>query len=180
MAALRAPVAEEGGSAAEGSAEPVYATARERDEALVPQLEALIRDYPRSKAAVTAGYLHGAALLRLGRLEEARVSLESFLARHTDSDLAASARRTLARVEISAGKPEAAIAHLTGLAEHPSSLAPADAVLMDLGAAQELAGETEAAAKSYQRVITDFPQSSFAADAGRAVTRLGVPGKATS
>jgi TolA-binding protein len=62
------------------------------------------------------------------------------------------------------------------LATQKDGKMPVDAVLMRLGRAYELAGKGNDARQTYQRVVDEFPQSSYAALARKELEKSRIAG----
>ncbi|MGH9372709.1 MAG: tetratricopeptide repeat protein [Vicinamibacterales bacterium] len=73
----------------------------------------------------------------------------------------------MAEAQIAQGKFESAIAVYTELSRDTNSTLPLDSVLLQLGRAYARAGRKEEAVRSFTRVVDEFPQSPYAADARR-------------
>jgi len=155
--------------------ETTFNSANERDTAVLASLDELLATYPSSKAAVEGAYLRGAVLLNLGRAEEARTALDSFVKDYGSSELLPAARRAEAEADLQTGHTDEALAILQDLVDNPTVLFPADAALMALARGQETSGLTEKAQETYRRVALEHPDSIYAGDAGQAVARLSAP-----
>jgi TolA-binding protein len=70
-------------------------------------------------------------------------------------------------VQVAQGKYDDAIAVYTELTRDSNSPIPLDGVLMQLGRAQARAGNREEAARTFGRIVEEFPLSAYAADARR-------------
>ena len=73
----------------------------------------------------------------------------------------------MAEAQVAQGKFDNAIAIYTELSRDTNSTLPLDSVLMHLGRAYARAGKKEEAVRSFTRVVDEFPQSAYAADARR-------------
>ena len=73
------------------------------------------------------------------------------------------------------GKYDNAISIYTELSRDPNSQIPVDGVLMQLGRTYTRAGRKEEAAGAYNRIISEFPQSIYGADARRELETVKKP-----
>lgn len=92
-------------------------------------------------------------------------------AREGQAEVAASAELDAARLLASQGKKNEAIDRLKRAIESPSSPAPKDALLFALGEIYEESGSASDARATFQRLITDYPNSPYRNDA-----RQKIPG----
>jgi tetratricopeptide (TPR) repeat protein len=90
-------------------------------------------------------------------------------ARQSRSETAAAAEIDAARQLAADGKANEAIERLKRAIESPSSAAPKDALLFALAGIYEQTGAAADARATYQRLITDYPNSPYRADARQKV-----------
>lgn len=141
-----------------------FASPKERAEATLKAFQEVAAAYPSSAAAVTANYEAAGQLLLLGRPAEAEALYESVIA--SGSDLyAPMARMGLAQAKLSAGKTDEAVKLYTDLSADRDGALPVDGVLMKLGEAYAKAGKTDEAKAAYKRVVDEFAQSPYVAEA---------------
>jgi TolA-binding protein len=156
---------------APGSPAPVqqpgtYPTEQAKLEAALPLLLEAADRYPSSDAGIAARYTAASILAQLGRYAEAEQRYQE-VADKGSGIYARTARLGLADVQVAQGKYDDAIAIYTEMSRDANSQLPVDSVLMQLGRAYARAGRTEEAAGAFNRVIGEFPQSVYAADARR-------------
>ena len=156
---------------APGSPAPVqqpgtYPTEQAKLEAALPLLLEAADRYPSSDAGIAARYTAASILARLGRYAEAEQRYQE-VADKGSGIYARTARLGLADVQVAQGKYDNAIAIYTEMSRDANSQLPVDSVLMQLGRAYARAGRAEEAAGAFNRVIAEFPQSLYAADARR-------------
>jgi tetratricopeptide (TPR) repeat protein len=98
-------------------------------------------------------------------------SLEVFekAARQSHSESAAAAEIDAAKSLAAEGKTTEAIDRLKRAIESPASAAPKDALLFTLAGIYEQSGSPADARATYQRLITDYPNSPYRADARQKV-----------
>jgi tetratricopeptide (TPR) repeat protein len=90
-------------------------------------------------------------------------------ARQSKSETAAAAEIDAARLLAAQGKTTEAIDRLKRAIESPSTAAPKDALLFTLASIYEQSGSPADARATYQRLITDYPNSPYRADARQKV-----------
>ena len=162
LAAIDTPLA--GTPAAAGAPKP-FANAAERDKEVELHLK---------KAADHPGTAAGqAAILILASRGKTPNPVESFsrAARDGKAEVAAAAELDAARLLASQGKKNEAIDRLKRAIESPVSAAPKDALLFALGEIYEDSGSASDAHATFQRLITDYPNSPYRNDA-----RQKIPG----
>ncbi len=110
-------------------------------------------------------------ILAAGGVEKPGRALEVFekAARQSRSESAAAAEIDAAKMLAAQGKTAEAIDRLKRAIESPASPAPKDALLFALGAIYEQSGSPADARATYQRLITDYPNSPYRADARQKV-----------
>lgn len=165
LAALDTPIAGQPAAAGGPPAPKTYPSAAERDKAAETHLR---------KAAGIGGTAPGraAAMILAARstAPDAAATLER-LAREGKAEVAASAELDAARLLAAQGKKTEAIERLKRAIESPASAAPKDALLFALGQIYEESGSPTDARATYQRLISDYPNSPYRADA-----RQKIPG----
>ena len=154
-----------------GSPAPVqqpgtYATEQAKLEAALPRLVEAADAYPKTDAGISARYTAASVLARLGRYPEAEQQYQQVV-QNGKGIYARTARLGLADVQLAQGKFDNAIAIYTEMSRDPNSQIPIDSVLMQLGRAYVRAGRAAEAATAFNRVISEFPQSLYTADARR-------------
>jgi tetratricopeptide (TPR) repeat protein len=90
-------------------------------------------------------------------------------ARQSKSESAAAAEIDAAKSLAAQGKTTEAIDRLKRAIESPTSAAPKDALLFTLASIYEQSGASADARATYQRLITDYPNSPYRADARQKV-----------
>ena len=157
---------------APGSPPPVqqpgtYPTERAKLDASLPLFVEAANRYPSTDAGLSARYSAAGILAQLGRQAEAEQAYQEVVDKAGRSIYGRTARLGLADVQAAQGKYDAAIAIYTELSRDPDSQIPVDSVLMQLGRTYARAGRTEEAAGAFNRIISEFPQSLYVADARR-------------
>jgi hypothetical protein len=133
--------------------------------------------YPDTPSGLTARYRAATGLAALGRHDEAADQYSQVIDHDDAGVYTRMATLGLADVELARGGFDAAITLLeesTGPAA--AEELPVDGVLMRLGHAYTLAGRPDDARATFQRVLDDFPQSLYAANAERELETLQAQG----
>ncbi len=157
---------------APGSPMPVqqagtFQTEQAKFEAALPKLMETADQYPSADAGLTARYYAASALASLGRYPEAEQRFQEVADQAGSKIYGRTARLGQADAQVAQGKYDSAIAIYKELATSAKDHIPADGVLMALGRASVRAGKKEEATRAFQRVIDEFPNSVYAADARR-------------
>ena len=124
-----------------------YPTEQAKLEATLPKFQAAGDAFPSSEAGITARYHLATNLATLGRFDEAIKGYDQVLA-SGNALLARSARLGKAEVQLRAGQYDPAIATLKQIVDQKDAALPAEALLMELARAYQLAGKTEDARKT--------------------------------
>jgi TolA-binding protein len=156
---------------APGSAPPVqqagtFLTQQAKLEAALPKFIEAADKYPTSGAGIAARYHAAGILATLGRYSEAEQQYQNVVSRAGTGIYSETAKLGLADAQVAQQKYDSAIAIYTELSRNSQQM-PLDGVLMQLGRAYTLAGKKSEATSTFTRVTTDFPQSTYAADAQR-------------
>lgn len=159
LAALEAPLLGQPGAT---GAPKTYATAAEREREALEHLR---------KAAARPSTAPGRAAVVILAAREAKGADASQVlarvAREGKAEVAAAAEIDAARLLAERGKTTEAIERLKRAIDSPSAAAPKDALLFALAEIYEKAGSTADARVLYQRLVNDYPNSPYRADARR-------------
>ena len=113
-----------------------------------------------------ARFYQGAALYRLGRLDEAAATLETVVEESGAGEtVGGTARVMLARVHVAAGQQEKAILLLESIVDQDERLVPPDVALLELGRIHNDAGNSAQARLLWQRVVDEYPLTISAPEA---------------
>jgi TolA-binding protein len=153
-----------------GSAPPLpqpgtFQTQQAKLEAALPKFMEAADTHPNSDAGITARYHAAGVLAGLGRYQEAEQRFKEVSDKAGSSIYGRTAKLGLAESQIAQGKYDPAIAIYTDLSRDTASQLPLDSVLMQLGRAYVRAGKKEEAIRAFNRVVEEFPQSTYVADA---------------
>jgi len=169
----QAPVESELAEGAERPTGPVFRTAEEKHRKAAAAFDGVARQWPSLAAGRRARYYAALCRIELGDLPSARTALTEIAAAKAESPLdAALARLALAEVEHRGGQLDKAIDSFRQMADDSALPLPRDYALMRLGASLEEARRLQEAGASYRRVVDEFPQSVYAAEARRRMEYL--------
>jgi TolA-binding protein len=155
-----------------GSPPPVprpgtFQSEREKLEASLPKFLDSANAYPNTTPGIAARFHAAGILAELGRHAEAEQRYKEVVDKAGRTIYGTTARLGMAEAQIAQGKFDGAIAIYSELSRDTNSTLPLDSVLMHLGRAYARAGKKEEAVRSFTRVVEEFPQSAYAADARR-------------
>jgi predicted negative regulator of RcsB-dependent stress response len=149
-----------------------FPTEKARSEAALPKLDAVAAAYPKTKAGISATYRAAGLLVDLDRVAEAEQRFNQVVALDASGVYGRMAQLGLASLQIQAKKYDQAISTLQALSQRTDGDLPVDGILMQLGHAYRAAGRTPEAVRAYTRVVDEFPQSAYAADARKQLDEL--------
>ena len=118
-----------------------------------------------------ADYLTAQAQIQSNQLANAETLLATFATKHPDSIFVGNLPVTIANLSIQQGDPQTALRVLNEHASDP--IANHSDYLLALARAQQVAGNTDAAAKTFRRIYLGYPLSSEAAQAKLQLQTLG-------
>ena len=144
-----------------------YATEQAKLDAALPQLLKAADAYPNTDAGITARYHAAGVLAGLGRYAEAEQRYQEVVDKAGSRVYGRTAKLGLADVQVLQGKYDSAIKIYQEATTDSKSQLPIDGVLMQLGRAYMKAGKKNEAAHAFTRVVEEFPQSAYAAEARR-------------
>ena len=144
-----------------------YPTEQAKLEAALPKLQQAADAYPNTDAGITARYHLAGVLAALARYAEAEQRYKEVVDKAGSRLYGRTAKLGLADAEVAQGKYDDAIRIYQELSTDKNSQLPVDGVLMQLGRAYKKAGKKNEAAHAFTRVVEEFPQSLYAADARR-------------
>jgi len=149
-----------------------FTSSAERDQKVLEQAEAILSRFSSADAVPKALYYKGLALANLGRFDAAVDVLDRVVRDYPRDFLAPMARYQMARVREAEGNPREALTYFQALAADPGgTLAPEEGIL-GIARCYEALGEREEALRSYQRILVEFPDSAYLADARAKVDEL--------
>jgi len=169
----RQPIAGDG-----ASAPGAFATAKDRAAAVVEAADTMLRTYGRGPASDWARYHRAAALLEMGRKDEAAETLAPVL-QSADPGLLSSLSRLLSgRIEEARGNYDKAASEYALAATTAGPDFPPEVALMDQARCLSSAGKTQDALAAYQKILDTYPASPLASKISQRIQELkgGGPG----
>jgi tetratricopeptide (TPR) repeat protein len=151
---------------------PSFPTERARAEAALAKFKAAADAYPDTEAGIFARYREGALQIALGNETEAIAAYEQVIAKAGDRVYGQMARLGLAEAQAKSGKYDDAINAYKELAQLKDGPLPIDGVLMQLGLTYRDAGKSTDAQQTFNRIVNEFPESPFVADAKKEIDSL--------
>jgi tetratricopeptide (TPR) repeat protein len=150
-----------------------YPTITARAEAALQKFTQLANEYPSTKAGIAARYYAASALSMLGRPADAVTRYQEVVDRAGTSNFyGRMAQLGTIEAQVQAKQYDQAIAKAQALANASDDSLPRDAMLMELGRAYAAAGKKTEAKQTFDKVLTEFPDSSFADEAKGLLTSL--------
>jgi TolA-binding protein len=145
-----------------------FPTEAARAEAALPLFLDAADRFPTTTPGVAARFHAAGLLASLGRFDEAEQRYQEVIEHAGGGSIyGRTARLGLAEVQVAQGRYDNAIAVYTELSRDSGSPIPLDGVLMQLGRAYARAGNRDEAARTFNRIVEEFPLSAYAADARR-------------
>ena len=157
-----------------GATQPAgtYPTEQARDEAAVKAFQDVAAAYGSTPAGIAAQYHAATSLMGLGRATEAEQKFRDVTAKGGSSIYASMAKMGLVTALVGQSKYDDAIATLNTLSGDRDGAIPIDGVLMELARTYVKAGKPQDARAAFKRVVDEFPQSSYSADARQQLAQL--------
>ena len=175
MAAERAQVAPALAAGTTAPAPPAagsYPTEKARNEAALAKFMAVANVYPSSDAGIAARYHAAAMLTALGRNTEAVKRYQEVLDRSGSSVYGQMSKLGMADAQVAAGQYDQAIAVYKEMSANKDGYLPVDGILMQLARAYGAAGKQADARQTFKRIVDEFPQSAYSAEAKRAMEQI--------
>jgi tetratricopeptide (TPR) repeat protein len=167
----QAPIAPPSSLPGATQAPGTFTSEKARSEAALKAYQEVAAAYPSSKAAVTANYAAAGELLDLNRLVEAEALYNKVIAANSPL-YTPMARLGIVRAKLEAQRYDEAAKLLTDLSGDRDGTLPVDGVLMQLAEAYAKAGKPQDARAAYKRVVDEFSESVYAADARQRMATL--------
>jgi tetratricopeptide (TPR) repeat protein len=150
-----------------------YPTINARAEAGLVKFTQVANTYPSTRAGIAARYYAAAALAMLGRPQEAAVRYQEVVDKAGTKDFyGRMAQLGLVETLVLAKQYDQAVAKAQALVNANDAALPRDAVLMELGRAYAAAGKKNEARQTFDKVVAEFPDSTFADEAKSMITTL--------
>jgi tetratricopeptide (TPR) repeat protein len=165
---VHAPVSTELPEGFEPPSGPVFASAAEKHRKAAAEFDEVARKYGSLDAGRRARYYAALSRMELGEYDAAEKSLSEIAARRDRDALEASlARLALADLHRRRGQLDKAIEDYRRLIDDSSFVLPRDHVLLELASTLEAAKRPAEAGAAYRRIVEEFPESVYAAEARR-------------
>jgi tetratricopeptide (TPR) repeat protein len=148
-----------------------YPTEKAKLEAALPKFQAAADTYASTDSGQTARFHLARTLVLLGRVDDGLKEYDKLIA-GGNALLARSAKLGKADAQIRAAQYDAAIATLKQMVDAKEPGLPAEAMLMELARAYQLAGKTEDARKTLTQVVEQHADSPYASEARADLERL--------
>jgi|HubBroStandDraft_6_1064221.scaffolds.fasta_scaffold543342_1 tetratricopeptide (TPR) repeat protein len=150
-----------------------YPTINARAEAALAKFTQVANLYPSTKAGIAARYYSASALGMLGRPQEAAARYQDVIDKAGAKDFyGRMAQLGLIETLVQAKQYDQAIAKAQALASANDDALPRDAVLMELGRAYAAAGKKNDAKQTFDKVVSEFPDSAFSEEAKAQIADL--------
>lgn len=141
-----------------------FATEQARSEATIKAYQQVAASFPGTDAATAATYQLGSELLLAKRPAEAQQAFQA-VASSGSAFYASLARLGEAEALMAQNKQDEALKIYTDLAADRNGTLPTDGLLMELARAAQKAGKPQDARAAFKRVVDEFPDSGYVADA---------------
>jgi TolA-binding protein len=151
---------------------PYFPTEGERLQAALKKFKATADAYPSTDAGIFARYQEAAIEMALGNATDAARSFRAVMDRAGSSIYGQMARLGQAEAQARTGQFDQAIETFKELAQRKDGPLPVDGILLQLGRTYASAGKTADAQQTFNRLVTEFPESPFSADAKRELENL--------
>jgi TolA-binding protein len=173
--ALAVDEARVGPPPAPGSPAPAglsFETARAKNQSALTKFKIVADEYPSSDAGIFARYRQAATYMALGEPASAATTYQQVIDKAGNSLYGQMARLGLAEAQAQTGQYEQAINTFKDLAQRKDGEVPVDGVLLRLGRVYVDAGKKSDAEQTFNRLVDEFPDSPFSADARRELDQL--------
>jgi TolA-binding protein len=145
---------------------------RERAQAALTKFKAAADAYPSTDDGLHARYQEAAMWMVLGNPKEAAAAYQQVIDKAGNRIHGQMARLGLAETQAVQGQYDAAINTYKEMAQRKDGPLPVDGILMQLGRTYLDAGKQSDAQQTFNRLVEEFPDSPFTADAKRALDSL--------
>ena len=149
-----------------------FVSQREKDQAALTKFKEVADAFPSSDAGIYARYRQGTTYMALGAPKSAVEVFQQVIGQGGKTVYADMARLGLAEAQAQNGDYESAISTFRELSQHKDGQLPVDGLLMRLGRTQAEAGKAGDAQQTFSRLVEEFPESPFTADAKKELDQL--------
>ena len=157
---------------ATGAAGTTFPTERERSEAALKKYKVAADAYPSTDAGVFARYQEASLDVSLGKAADAIKAYQAVIDQAGDGIYGQMAKLGLAEAYARGGQFDQAITSFREMAQRKDGQLPVDGILMQLGRTYRDAGKAADAQQTFNRLVEEFPESPFSADAKRELESL--------
>jgi TolA-binding protein len=151
---------------------PSFLTESDRFKAAAAKFKTVADTYPASDAGIFARYQEAASQMALGNAAEASRIYQMVIDRAGDGIYGQMARLGRAEAQARGGQYDQAISMFKELAQRKEGPLPVDGILLQLGRAYRDAGKRDEAQQTFNRIVSEYPDSAFSADAKRELDNL--------
>jgi TolA-binding protein len=144
-----------------------FKTDAEKNAKAEQQFKAVNHDYAGTDAADVAELFLARLAATRGDVAAARPKLQAFVDAHPNDVLASSARYSLYQMRIDNGEAGKVAAELEQQLSGSEQLLPPDSILSLLAKAYQVQGNSQKTRETFRRIVTEYPDSPYAADAQR-------------
>jgi TolA-binding protein len=149
-----------------------FVSERERAQAALTKFKAAADAYPSTDDGLYARYQEAAMWMALGSPAQAAAAYQQVVDKAGNRILGQMARLGLAEAQTVQGQYDPAINTFKEMAQRKDGPLPIDGILMRLGRAYLEAGKRSDAQQTFNRLVEEFPDSPFNADAKRELENL--------
>lgn len=149
-----------------------FPTVQARAEAAAQAFTQVTTTYPGTAAARVAQFHLAAQMLAGGKAAEAEQAYGALAADEGNTLRGQSARLGQAEALMALGRTDDALKIFAELAAQRDGAMPVDGLLMQLGRASQRAGRTAEARAAFQRIVDEFPESTFIMSAQQQIAAL--------
>jgi TolA-binding protein len=149
-----------------------FTTEREKHQAALTKFKAVADEYPSTDAGLFAKYRQATTYMALGVPASAAPLFQQVIDKGGNGLYAEMARLGLAESQVQTGQFEPAINTFKDLAQKKDGQVPVDGVLIRLGRTYLDAGKRAEAEQTFNRIVSEFPESPFSGDARRELDQL--------
>jgi len=149
-----------------------FVSQREKSQAALTKYKEVADEFPSSEAGLFARYRQAATYMALGLPKNAAEAYQQVIGQGGNGHYAQMAKAGLAEAQAQNGEYDPAIATLLDLSQRKDGSLPVDGVLLRLGRVYVEAGKTTEAEQTFNRLVQEFPDSPFTADARRELDQL--------
>ena len=161
-----------------GSGGMTFPTERNRAEAAIAKYKAAADAYPSTDAGLFARYQEASLQVTLGHAADALKAYQLVIDRAGDGLYGQMAKLGLAEAWARGGQFEQAITAYKELSQRKDGQLPIDGILIQLGRTYRDAGKASDAQQTFNKLVEEFPESAFAAEAKKEIDALKKAAKA--